>query len=87
VQDWQAEVRGTLARAVYVRNDGTREILITEVRLHSCVNVRQECGVYRPNAPVAPGATVIALRIEPRQEGAAYSFSYEYRWQMAPAPP
>ena len=87
VQDWQADVRGTNARAVYMRNDGARAIVVTEVRLSKCVNVRQACGAYTPNAPVVPGQTVLALRIEPMDEDRAYSFNYEYKWQMAPGAP
>src|SRR4051794_7814071 len=41
LQMWQAEVPGTSAKAIFVRNDGAQTIVITEVRLTTCVNVRQ----------------------------------------------
>jgi hypothetical protein len=63
---------------------GTSPIVVTELRVSKCVNIRQVCGVYTPNALVAPGRTVIALRVEPAVDGDAFSFYYEFRWQESP---
>jgi hypothetical protein len=81
LQMWQAEVPGTNAKAIFVRNDGERTIVITEVRLSACVNVRQLCGVYTPNVAILAHQTAMALQIEPQDDGDAFRFNYEYKWR------
>lgn len=83
VQTWQAPIPGTDARAVYVRNDGQRPIVITEVRITQCINLRQACATYHTDAVVAPGETVRVMRLERASDSRVSAFSYEYTWKTA----
>jgi hypothetical protein len=87
VQTWQAPIPGTDARAVYVRNDGQRPIVITEVRITQCINLRQACATYETNAVVAPGETVRVMRLERASESRVSAFTYEYTWKTAETAP
>ncbi|HEY2824073.1 MAG TPA: hypothetical protein VGI83_00865 [Gemmatimonadales bacterium] len=61
-----------------MRNDTPTPVLITSVILSKCENLRQVCGEYRPNGAIAPGKTVLILKLEPLDQSKAYSFSYEF---------
>ena len=65
---------------VLMRNDGTRPIVIATLTLSNCVNTLQVCDVYHPNVAIAPGETVIVLRIQPLHPGRVYKFEFEYQW-------
>jgi hypothetical protein len=81
VQDWIEDLPGALGQVIYIRNDGTVPVVVRTVRLTRCDNTRQPCGDHQPNAVVAPGATVVLMRITPLDEFKPFSFQYTYQWR------
>ena len=80
VQTWIRSLPEDSGKVVFMRNDGTRPIVIATLTLTNCVNTLQVCDVYHPNVAIAPGETVIVLRIQPLHPGRVYKFEFEYQW-------
>jgi hypothetical protein len=74
-------LKGEPGTEVFLRNDGPQPVVITEVRLTKCENIRQVCGTHRPMVAIAPGQTAVVFRVHPMDQSRAFSFSYEYRWR------
>lgn len=82
MQDWIRDLKGEPGREVFLRNDGPEPVVITEVQLKNCENIRQVCGTHRPMVTIAPGQTAVVFRVHPQDQSLPFGFSYEYRWRF-----
>ena len=69
---------------IYARNDSERPVVFSELRLYSCTNLYQNCGVHTPNITIQPGQTAQVARLDPSNHNQRPRFGYEYRWRGMP---
>jgi hypothetical protein len=82
VQSWAVEVRDTAAKDIYIRNDGTEDLVITSMQLYGCQNLRQECKVYTPNVMIPAGKTVKAMRLEADNTKLSWKYQYTFSTRL-----
>jgi hypothetical protein len=82
VEFWKVDLTdNSNASVLYARNDGSQPVTITELRLYSCVNLRQECGTHQPNVQIAPGQTAEVARLNPSNHSRRPRFGWELYWR------
>ena len=85
VHVWKVDLEdNSNSTMIYARNDGASPVVFSELRLYSCSNLYQNCGVHTPNIPIAPGQTVQVARLDPSNHNQRPRFGYEFRWRGVP---
>ncbi|HRP07084.1 MAG TPA: hypothetical protein PLL69_01225 [Gemmatimonadales bacterium] len=67
---------------IQARNNGTVPVMIGELRLHTCSNLRQECTTHHPNVRIEPGQTGLVARLDPSNHNQRPRFGYEFKWRV-----
>lgn len=86
VTAWQEEWDSLLThlRVIYARNDSTAPIVITQVRLAKCANLRLTCEPFAPATKVlAPGQTSRVVSVGAANLGKSFSFTFDLDWRTA----
>lgn len=86
VASWLARNTGTYrdGRVIYARNDSTVPILLTQVRLSDCTNVKAPCETAIPTPQVvAPSGQVEVLDVEPADPQRKPTFRFGLEWRVA----
>lgn len=87
LQVWKVDLEDTSNSVqIMARNDGDGPVTVTELRLYSCTNLYQACGVHTPNVRVEPGQTVQVARLDPSNHTQRPRFGWEFRWRGIPRP-
>lgn len=71
----------TGARVAYIRNTSTVPVIITQIQVLDCLNVKQYCGINKREIKVAPNERRRILQIEPEIVGRAMNFRFLYQWK------
>lgn len=77
---WVQDVPVTGSQAVYVKNNTSWSVKITDFSLTACMNIKQACVKTPMDTVVAPFQTRQIVVIEPAQPNAAYSYRYDYHY-------
>lgn len=86
VTAWQEEWDSLLTRlrVIYARNDSTAPIVITQMRLAKCANLRLMCEPFAPSTRVlAPGQTSRVVSVAAADPGKSFSFTFDLDWRTA----
>lgn len=75
---WTQDVPGTGSQAVYVKNNTSWSIKITDFNLTACMNIKQACVKTPMDIVMAPFETKQIMNIEPANRDEAYSYQYDY---------
>lgn len=87
VSAWTTTVNSGGSKAIEMRNNTHRPIRITRLRVYACENTRDVCVESFPNLAIARGQTKEVGRIERLREDQAFSFRYDYSWELTSSEP
>jgi hypothetical protein len=70
------------AHIIYVENHSTVPVRIFAIRLTDCENVNVTCGVRQMNLRLDPDRRQVAVRIEPKNRGLGFHYSFGFSWHV-----
>ncbi|MEP6836309.1 MAG: hypothetical protein ABJB74_23165 [Gemmatimonas sp.] len=73
------------ARIAYVRNGSSVPVVVTEVSILDCQNLKQYCGINTTAVRVEPGQRQEIIRIEPQDISKGFNYRLQWRWRGASA--
>lgn len=65
---------------LWAENTGSVPLVVTRLRLYSCVNLYQACGEHAPNVRLEPGQKGRIARLDPSDHRQRPGFGYEFAW-------
>jgi hypothetical protein len=80
---WVQPVPGSMAQAIYMRNNAAWEVKLADLDLSECANVKQACGKSQPGLVLKPFESREVLRIESADGVAAPDFQYTFDYTDA----
>lgn len=82
VRVWREELEdNSNSTIIWAENLGTSPVVISQLRLYSCANLYQECGMHAPNVRIEPGRRERVARLDPSDHRQRPRFGYEYQWR------
>ena len=85
ILDQQTDLGLSKARVSYVRNGSTVPIVVTQISILDCQNLKQFCGINAKNIRVEPGQRQEIIRIEPQDISRGFNYRLQWRWRAASA--
>ena len=67
---------------IYVENHSTVPVRIFAITLTNCENVKVTCGVRQTNLRLDPDRREVAVRIEPKNRGQGFHYSFGFSWHV-----
>ena len=84
---WAANT-GSREQSIYVRNTSEHAVRVADFEVTECYNLsRRLCGRHAPGPVIRPGATVVLVRITPREPTEAWSYRYQVHAEFVPDEP
>lgn len=67
---------------IYVENHSTVPVRVFAISLTNCENVKVTCGVHQTNLRLDPDRREVAIRIEPKNRGLGFHYSFGFSWHV-----
>lgn len=71
------------ARIAWVKNGSSVPVVITQVSILACVNLKAFCGINATNVRVEPGERAEVIRIEAQDPSRPFNYRLQWRWRAA----
>ena len=81
VSAWDVNAADGKSQEIYLRNNTSWSLKVTDVTLSECENLKQTCDKADLNVVLAPFATQRVFVVEPLAAQKPYSYSYNYDYQ------
>lgn len=72
------------AQLYFVRNGSTVPVIVYQVSILDCLNLKQYCGINATNVRIEPGQRQEVIRLEPQDDTKAFNYRLQWRWRGAP---
>ena len=77
---WVQNITGSVAQGIYVQNNSSWTLEVTDFNLTDCVNTKPACGSRQLNVNIGPFSRKQLMVVEPADAHAAYSYQYSYHY-------
>ena len=78
---WVENISENSAQAIYVQNNSSWTVEISDFNLTDCINTKPTCGSHQLNVAIGPFARKELMVIGPVDVHTAYSYRYNYNYQ------
>jgi len=68
------------AHLIYIENRSTVPVMVFNISLTGCENVKQQCSPHPVKIRVAPGRRELAVRVEPANKDQGFGYQFGFSW-------
>jgi len=78
---WVENMSGSIGQAIYVQNNSSWTVEISDFNLTGCINTKPACGSRQLDVAIGPFARKRLIVVGPVDAHAAYAYRYNYHYQ------